>query len=523
MTLVYRLLPLIGLSCVASAATPTISQALALRGGALVVPLEDVRPDAQPPVVRLVKDGRTIARLDADLIWIDTTPRDLRLWSCAPYQTRVTATPTGRATPFLVLRIPEDGRGDLAVDGAPIVLHWADLPPAMPPLNRSIASIEGAAFGPYARPPMQEPLDSWRCELLAEMRGLEPTPLSRFPDAADRLLALAAAGPWRLAMHHLAAADLGVARRVAELLTSTARDNGLIIAAWLSSGAALDELLALAVSPPGEDDTVAARALRWCERQTSLLAWIRSDRGSLIQLALANPEPHPVLTEIAWAYPGELPLATRVPAGQSRLTRIDPLPQRELTPLLLEVGNNHMTLPIDRSIQYVKPPGLMLGPLHPSLTLLDVRAGANPPEAPASRQTFAQFRRLMGQWELMLECRWPEPLEDADEPLRESVTIELRVRNNLHVIKITPRGLSSTHQAGSPTVHVSRLDHAWLCRVVLPEEWIADRMSVALLRTHADSPAVETWPTPSVPWHIELDPTPLDLTRWDQDGTPLMP
>jgi hypothetical protein len=523
MTSVHVLLSLAGLSATASAATPTINHALALRGGALVVPLEAVDPDADSPVARLVKNGRTVSRLDSNLVWIRSEPRAVRLWSLPPYQSRVSATPSRRATPYLVLRLPDDGRGHLMIDGTRILLHWADLPAAMPSLRRLTPSARDHPVDPYASSPLQEPLESWRCELLAEMRGLAPPPLHRFEDTTSWLIALAAAGPWRLAMHQLAAADLGVARRIAELLTGTARDSGHNIAAWLSSGPPLDELLAIAISQAGEDDTVAARALRWCERQTSLLAWITADRGESVLLSMANPEQYAVLAEIAWAQPGELPLASRVPAGRSTTTRIDPLPRQELAPLLLEVGQNHMTLSIDRSVLRVEPPGLMLGPLHPNLTLSDVRGAAKPPPAPVNRQTFAQFRRLMGHWEVMLECRWPAPMDEAGAHHRESVIIDLRVGDRVHVIEVTPLGLISSHQSETPAVHVSRLDHAWLCRVVLPDAWIAERMSMALMRTHAHSPAFETWPTPCVPWRVAFDPTPMEITAWDQDGTPMAP
>lgn len=521
MNAIRLLVPLVCLSSVVSAATPTIEQALALRGSGLVIPLTAVSGNDTPIASSLVDGSRTIARLDSHLVWINARPRTLREWSLPPQITQVSGDETSGGTPFLVLSLPHDGRGHLVVDGTPVRLHWADLPDSMPALQRLNTASGGEEFLPYAASLLQDPLSAWRCELLAAVRGHTPPPLDRFTDLPTRLIAIASIGPWRIAMQQLAEADRGVARRVAELLTGTTQNEGHTIAAWLSRGSALDELLAIALSSDTAENPMATRALRWCERQTSLLVWVTADRGASVLISLANPEPRAVLAEVMWAIPGELPLASSVPAGASTMTRLEPLPLRELAPLLLEVGQNHLTLPIDRSIQDVEPPGLMLGPLHPNRTLSDVRAGLPPPPAPMSRQTFAQFRKLMGHWEVMLECRWNGLQTDPCDG--ESVTIDLRVGDRRHVIEVTPDGLRSSHQADAPTAHASKLDHAWLCRVVLPDAWIADQMSIALLRTHADSPAFETWPTPCVPWRIEFDPTPMNLSAWDQDAVEATP
>ncbi|MDP6478937.1 MAG: hypothetical protein QGI75_02730 [Phycisphaerales bacterium] len=521
MNAIRLLVPLVCLSGAVSAATPTIEQTLALRGSGLVIPLTAVSGNDDPIASSLVDGNQTIARLDSHLVWINAKPRTPRAWSLPSHRTLVSGDETSGGTPYLVLSLPHDGRGHLVVDGTLVRLHWANLPDSMPTLRQLNTASDDEEFLPYAAPPLQDPLGAWRCELIAAMRGHTPPSLDRFTDLPTRLIAAASIGPWRRAMQQLAEADRGVARQVAELLTGTTQNEGHSIAAWLSRGSALDELLAIALGSDTAENPRATRALRWCERQTSLLVWITADRGGSVLISLANPEPHAVLAEIMWAIPGELPLASSVPAGASTMTHLEPLPLRELAPLLLEVGQNHMTLPIDRSIQDVEPPGLMLGPLHPNRTLSDVHTGLPPPPAPMSRQTFAQFRKLMGHWEVMLECRWNGPQTDPHDG--ESVTIDLRVGDRRHVIEVAPDGLRSSHQADTPTVHVSRLDHAWLCRVVLPDAWIADQMSIALLRTHADSPAFETWPTPCVPWRIAFDPTPMNLSAWDQDAAAEMP
>jgi hypothetical protein len=509
----------------AGAATPAMTSGLALRGGAIVIPLNSNESLSEDDIsIKLVSDGRVVARPSAYLRWIGTAPRINRPWSSPPLKTKISPSPFQDATPFLIVAIPVNGRGDLYVDGSRVNLAWTALPDAMPALGQPHATPDHMNMQPYAAPPWDDPLAAWRCELLATMGMGDRPPDAHFNDAATKLVALASTGPWRLAMHHIAAVDASVAQQVAELLTGTATVDSTVIAAWLTDTALLEELLSLIVSRVGFDDTLAARVLRWCDRQTSMLAWITREHGHNVLLSLANPDRKDVLAEIAWAIPGELPLATLVPAGRGSITRIDPLPTEELLPLIVEVGTNHLGLGVDRAVQPVEPPGAMLGPLHSTRTLSDIRAATSPPLVAPTRRTFAQFRRILGRWEIMLECRWKHPPTATASRYHESVTIRLGSGQDIRDIMVSPTGLQSTHPGtAQPSVHVNSLEHAWLCRVVLPSEWVSEVISIALLRTHADGPAFETWPTPCVPWRMEFDPAPFNLNAWDQDGVPAAP
>jgi hypothetical protein len=510
------------LSGAAGAATPTINHSLALRGGAIVIPLESNQPLVEEDIsTTLIFEGSIVTRPNAYLRWIGTEPRTERAWSSGPLKTKITRSPFQDATACLVVALPADGQGDLYVDGTVVRLAWTTLPNAMPAIEHA-ASWDGAPdTQPYAAPPWDDPLATWRCELLTLIGAGDRPADAELSDVATKLISIASTGPWRLAMHNIAAVDESVARRVIELLTGTATVDSHVIAAWLTAGTPLEELLSLVLTRVGTDDTLAARVLRWCDRQTSMLAWITADRGDTVLLSLVNPGRRGELAEIAWAIPGELPLATLVPAGEGSITRIDPLPSEEFLPLLVEVGTNHLGLGVDRVVQPVEPPGAMLGPLHPTRTLSDVRAASSPPLAGASRRTFAQLRRVLGHWEIMLECRWPHPPTNTASRYRESVTIRLVYDNTQRDIVVSPTGLQSAHaNAPQPRVHVNALEHAWLCRVVIPQEWISPVISIALLRTHADSPAFETWPTPCAPWRMEFDPTPFNLNAWDQNVVP---
>jgi hypothetical protein len=324
------------------------------------------------------------------------------------------------------------------------------------------------------------------------------------------MLAVSNIGAWRVALHRIASADMGVARQVAELLTGTAHSDTAEVAAWLTATTPLQELLSLAMA----DDSpsmLAERVLRWCERQTELCVWIDADQGAAVALSFANPRSADMLAEVTWAEPSELPWGTQVAGRRLQTTRYEPLPLRTNTPLLVQVGHTHLMLPIDRRVQLIEPPGLTVGPLHPTRTLSDVRAGTPPPPAPVQLQTFAQIRRLMGRWEVMLECRW-DGIPEAEHIEQDQVSIAWECDGQRHLVTVSPSGVMGS---GPVRAHVSQHAHAWLCRVVLPDDWCCNSPSLSLTREQVGTTRVETWPTPSTPWHRSTDAIMLDLSHWN--------
>ncbi|MDP7029548.1 MAG: hypothetical protein QF733_04925 [Phycisphaerales bacterium] len=485
----------------ASAVVPDIQASLAQHGGALVIPLRDASGQSD---VRLT-DG---PRLRSQVVWLEAAPTPQRHWTLPPRSLQIHTTPTPNGSPYLLVKMPLVGEGNLLVDGSEVALHWATFPASMPHLRLDSSAEPEQMDGPWAAPPIADPSQAWRCELIASFRGGAQPTFDGLTEL-ERVIAIASLGPWRLAMHRVASADLGVARRVAELLTGVARLDGRPVAAWLTSNAPLQEFLALAVTEdPGEP--LSVRAARWCDRQTDLLTWIEEDQGDDVVLGFANPRPVAALAEVTWAVPGELPWPAHIPAASVQRRRYEPLPLRGADQLAVQVGAAHLTLPVDRSAREVTPPGLTIGPLYPTRTLSDVAAATPPPPPPTAMQTFAQVRRLMGHWELMLECRWPARPASTQG---EAVTITWTCGEHRHALVATPDGLA---EASAATAHTSVHEHAWLCRIVLPDAWICGTPTLSLARTHAGHEGVETWPTPATPWSSQPDPAMLDLSRWDE-------
>jgi hypothetical protein len=120
----------------------------------------------------------------------------------------------------------------------------------------------------------------------------------------------------------------------------------------------------------------------------------------------------------------------------------------------------------------------------------------------------------------MLECRWNEklPLERIG---MDTVVILWQCDGESHVVTVSPLGIA---EASAATAYVTQHDHAWLCRVVLPDAWICDSPSLALRRIHGDMGSIDSWPTPGTPWEQVSDPVRLDLAPWDgQDAVAASP
>ncbi|MDP7070823.1 MAG: hypothetical protein QF561_05695 [Phycisphaerales bacterium] len=509
-----------GLTLVTVAASgsvsPAVHQAIGLRGGSLVIPLTS--SPTTPVEVSLGSDEWSGRTLDANVVWLHGSRHHHAGWAVPAIQVSISETDDLGGTPYLVTKVPEDAQGDLLVDGHVVLMTWHTLPDAMPELRARSAPQASEPWPPMATPPLDDPTRSWRCELVAMMHGWPTPPIDRFESPEANLVAIATTGIWRFALHRLHELDAGVARQVALLLTHTFDTPQGPAAGWLTEQRSIATLLALLTGEDDADDPIAARALRWCERQTAMLVWIDSDRGNRVTVTGGNPTTSSGLVELSWARPYELPVAMPIPPQGMAREAIEPLPDHELIQLLVQAGQNHLVLPVDRSIPTIEPPGLMMGPFHPVRGLGDIRSGQMPPPLPASEQTFAQLRRLAGQWELMFECRWPS---DPQRREGEAVTTMLTCGDARTTIVVTPHGsvTISDKSMGDVSAHTAIQSHSWLCRLVLPTGWGGcEAPAVAMMRTHAWSGTAVTWPTPCTPWNVVLDPTRVDLTGWDQDA-----
>jgi len=486
---------------------------LALGGGVMLLPLRTT--PLEPLTVELLDSDQGTRTLDATVIFLRQEILTHREWSVPVVQTSASTQSADGASPYIAIELPDDGAGNLRIADATIPLEWEPLPTGMPPL-RQASQRHPPASGSWSHLPLGDPTQAWRCELAAAL-GLADIDPDRFGNSADALVANATLGPWRRALHRIHAADAGVARQVSELLTGIVNSPFGPIAGWLTRGDALAELLVMTNEAERPDDPLAERFLRWCERQTPLHVWIDRAHNNPVDVSLANASAQALLAEIAWARGGEIPLATQV-ASRALMQVGQPAEEGlERTPLLVEVGVNHLLLPVNREPDIVEPPGLLVGPFHPPRTLEDVALGQPPTPRREDLQTHAHLRRLMGRWELMLECRTPGASSTLLDG--EAVTIQMVCGTGTYEVIVSPNGLESTKgpTAATPIAHIRVTDDAWLCRLRLPEDWVhCDQPRFAFARHHHLTSNIDAWPTPCVPWNMTLDPSSFDWSNWDQ-------
>ena len=532
---------------------------LAARGGVLVTRLSSTGAAGPWPdhvVVRLVPDTGPEQELVGHIGWVEPMPRNAnRSWGADNLALHVRPvrpsdrlgerapgnSPTG---PRLLVSLPADASGILELGQTTITPQWVDLPESMPALrvgDDSRAGVLEAVNGPD-RPAAHNPLDWWRWELIAERRGLEPPP-PEFDSIVERLAARNVTGTWRLGMSRLAQASRGVAARCRDLLTATCRDDDTTVAAWVTNNVAIDRLLRVLLDPRLDDDGLAEAALAWADEQVLQFAWVEQPYGPEIRLSLANPEPRPVLAELVWTSGDDVPLGLRLPpdsAGTTSMTRPGASLARSrsrMDILNVVVRNQVLRVPFGDSYVSVTPPGPILGPFKPSLTLADARALTMPEVAP-DQQCWMQLRRRDGHWELYLECLYtpveePTPLPTEIQALDdlvgiEAVTILLGDATATwpnQTIAMSPHDGWRRYRGDQdrPAIQLRRQADRWLATVTIPDAWIpadGEPLLLAALRTHGDRPDFETAPTPCVPWRINPRPIYLDLSAWEQEDTP---
>ena len=176
-----------------------------------------------------------------------------------------------------------------------------------------------------------------------------------------------------------------------------------------------------------------------------------------------------------------------------------------------------------------EPPGLPIGPFLPVLTLHDARATTQPMPPRASAQTWAQVRRVLGRWEVLLDCRMPTAHVGSPpdswhlNDLRGHEAVLLRVHIDGQEVTVVAHPFGHLYSSGSSAdlkVRIARQDTGWICRVQLPDHWTNQGFGLELARTHAGSSLLETAVMAGSPWAPLPGPVLIDVGAWDQ-GVPL--
>ncbi|MCH2135284.1 MAG: hypothetical protein MK101_01730 [Phycisphaerales bacterium] len=511
---------------------PAVDRALALSGGAIILPMDPASAeDGWPQSMQVHLEGPSGRRtLTGHLVWRTPQPAVLRHWGADPVPAilvpiragyRVVDPSDKGVGPRMIIALPSEAGGDLTIGGKTVHLHWAPLPETMPDLRLRSGGPMGPPppFKPSEATPGTLPLERWRWELLCAADGVHPPPLP--PPGLDRDAALASVGPWRFLMHALAEADRGVAREVLDCLTRRVERDGRVIADWVSDPG---RIAALVQGQSGQADLRAQAALAWAESMPPITTWIEQPLHEDISVVLSNATVRARVVEVAWARPGEIPVGIGVEAGTVAIERLARGPDEGL--IAMQTGAMATGLKVPPASIAPRPPGLSLGPFLGPLTLRDAQAGQQPAPPPPDRQTWAQVRRVLGRWEILLDCARPAGAPASIPPAgamtvdrlkgHDAVLIRLEVDGQGIPIVVHPSGWTCARGAVPRLeVRTARRGDAWISRVLLPEHWTGDGFSIELTRTHGGDDAIETAVSAGSPWAPLPGPLHIDVTAWD--------
>ena len=192
-----------------------IAEPIAIRGGVLMVPLAADRPgDQWPRTMTLTLSGGR--RVEGLVAWVETAARGPSGWADDPRGLAVrsidpaddTSQP-GSGTPYLLARLPADGRGQLRLARRKINPSWHDPPPRYGGLPSKSGTDAAQRVPDYVsrrlevgrrpdRPDPDSPFEYWRWVLLAQRLGMAPPSPRSYPSQVQRLVAIHYADLWRL-------------------------------------------------------------------------------------------------------------------------------------------------------------------------------------------------------------------------------------------------------------------------------------------------------------------------------------
>lgn len=437
--------------------------------------------------------------------------------------------------PVLLVELPLDGNGIIRFGGDAIVPRWVDLPPSLPSLDLTpIDETNILSTETHDDTPEWNPLEYWRWTLFASRMGAVPPDPPNY-STVSRLAALHGAQLWRIGFDRIARSSRGVAAACRDLLTNTALDGTHSFACWVIQPDPLHQLLTILLDENASSRQLASRVLRWVEDQQPHVLWIEQVFGPHISIAIANPTLETTIATMLWQTKDDIPLAMEIPPRQTTRMHVQRMPDIDLSIfgpvttqdtvqwLLVSMGNQTASLPIVPRDVLAMPPSVQLQTLHPLWNLKNVQSG-RPDSVALALRTTVQVRKLLGQWELFIQCAGvadSDPLPaviDAPCDLQGFEAITILHPKTGAMICISPEGVERRYAIpGDLQVMTSVNEHHWSARVVLPKAWVVDdELSFSIVRTHGDSMQVETGPLPCVPWAINPSPILIDLSGWDE-------
>lgn len=514
--------------------TPVVRAPAAIRGGDLLLPLAvPERPIAWPTTFPVTVGDREIV---ADVVWLNDLPLEARSWTSPNTSLEVTQTVVGPmesrpGVPVLLVPMPKDADGAIAVADIVWTPAWFDAPPAWAE-DRDVVPARGTD----ADPVLDDPLEWFRWCLLADLERARP-PVGKFRNELAQRVASSIANEWRVGLRRVESSSRGTASQLRERLTAVVTDradpNGRSVAAWPTDQRALAGLRSLLLDP-GRTPADAVRAgLAWLDARPAFLVMEIASDGDRVEVDIFNPTRGELVVTATWeSDPTGVPLL----AAPSTITRheIDrpelgggPLPSEEV--LSLAHAGRVTRIPFGPRAIPVRPPGAAFGTFILPRTLADVD-GDVVQAVNGAESTQAILRRREGRWEVFIEARYVSSADPDDR-------IFLQVgdqRRPAGVVEIRPDG-SWERLRGRPDeslqVESRRFRDRWRTSVLLPEAWLVEAISEAgggsiLLGIRRDGPRgfVQYAGISSPAWRRDIIPLAFGINDWnDAAGMDTLP
>ncbi len=436
--------------------------------------------------------------------------------------------------PVLLVELPSNAQGLIHFGGDALDPTWVDLPTEFPVLDiTSINITQTQQVIDSDALPEWNPLEYWRWTLVASRNGVA-APKPSIESEVARLASLQGAQLWLVGFDRLARCSRGVAAACRDLLTNTANDMGNSFACWTMHSEQLNSLLSIMVDPTISSRQRTTRALRWTEEQLPFIQWLENVYGNTVSVATANPTLESQIAVLRWHVENDIPLVVEIPSKDTARVNVERLPvidsslfgpatiESQIEWLELQIGKQTFSLPIVPQKVVARPPYVALQELHPLWNLQQLQL-QNPSQA-KDEQTTVQLRKLLGKWELYIECNGRSTGAQLTNGMVDLQHLQgFEALTILHpessgIVVIPPEGNPVQNNISEEMrIHRCAYENKWAVRVEIPEEWIAhDSISFSVIRSHGDSDRIETGPLPCVPWNINPKPIVIDLTQWDE-------
>lgn len=429
---------------------------------------------------------------------------------------------------FVIFTIPPGALGQgiwlgdrrLSVVWLPPSISLADQDPTIPwgsPLGQAV--LNEPAIQSAALEESRNPFRRWRARLLAgRLVPTDPIPDNddsiqpdRFEDASLEAIASQVEERWRVALARLWQADQGLAAAVRSRLVAVLDTGAVVVPAWPTDQASLDQLLHDLLDPGHAPRRRAALAREWLDAQPGAVAMVLDDAAG--RDASGLPIPAVLLGNLSPA--AKTGFVAREETPPDDLTAIPPYSSRRTMPsqggaarsadprlrLRASVAEWSTTLATRALPIPARPPGLIFEPLQGDLTLRQF-LGEDRGVPPTTKDVAVTLIRTPSDTPLARHPADGWQIYAEFSGARGPAVPTLRIWTGPSG-KATPTLTLTRPESGSGVV-----------RADLPRSAASGEQLLLGVEFTDASGEHYAWPRPMTPWQFEPGRIAIDLAAW---------